>query len=109
MILVGAATGLRKPALAHRQGSGALGGGENLRPQPVEIGDSRVALGRERIAWLRQLFERLAHIKDAVAFDQPQPIVVEPADPHPALRPWRTLSRLSADLAAMRRRDEKIP
>jgi hypothetical protein len=76
-----------EPDLADRKGCTALGCGEDGGPQPVEIGDQRVALGRERVGGPGQLFERLARVTDIIPLDEPKAIVVELAYPHPILPP----------------------
>jgi hypothetical protein len=73
--------------LADRKGGAALGCGEDGGLQPVEVGDQRIALRRERIGRLGQSFERNARVTDTVALDEPQAIVVEPAYPRPVLPP----------------------
>ena len=75
--------------LADRKGLRVSGRSKDCGPQPLEIGDQRVAFGRERIDGLWQLFERLGRVTDITSLDEPQPIVVEPADPHSVLRSSR--------------------
>jgi len=75
--------------LADRKGLSISGRGKDDGLQPFEMGDQRVAFGSEWIDRHGQLFERLARVADISAVDEPQPIVVEPADPHLVLRSTR--------------------